>query len=353
VAEAPGQPLPGVDGAPPPDGGTGAPGAPRSGSRRASRQVVTVAGIPVSALRWEARQPRAVIVALHGGAASSGYFNAPGQPRLSLLRSGAALGFTVIALDRPGYGSSAPHAGRMTDAARRVDLAYAAVDRLLAKRPRGAGVLVLGHSMGCVLAVQMAADERGAGLLGLALAGIGREPQPGATALLSERARRGLAQPGSSRGGAAFRELIWGPGWLYPARAGVGISAAAPGYEGEEVRDWPGDFPALAAQVRIPVHYSLGDHERVWRAGPAGLADVAGLFTASPRVVTQEQADGGHNLSLGLSALAYHLKVLAFAEECVLTRARDEAGESAAVGSSISVRLRSPLPVNGPSADQA
>jgi pimeloyl-ACP methyl ester carboxylesterase len=306
-----------------PDAGTGAPGAPRSGSRRASRQVVTVAGIPISALRWEARQPRAVIVALHGGAASSGYFDAPGQPRLSLLRSGAALGFTVIALDRPGYGSSAPHADRMTDAAGRVDLAYAAVDRLLAKRPRGAGVLVLGHSMGCVLALRMAADERGAGLLGLAIAGIGREPQPGATAILGGRARRGRGV-----GGAAFRELIWGPGRLYPARAAVGIASPAPGYEGDEVRDWPRDFPALAARVHVPVHYSLGDHERVWRAGPAGLADIAALFTASPRVVTQEQADGGHNLSLGLSAMAYHLKVLAFAEECVLARARGRAADS-------------------------
>jgi hypothetical protein len=49
------------------------------------------------------------------------------------------------------------------------------------------------------------------------------------------------------------------------------------------------------------------------------------LFTASPRVVTEEQADGGHNLSLGLSALAYHLKVLSFAEECVLARENADA----------------------------
>jgi len=51
---------------------------------------------------------------------------------------------------------------------------------------------------------------------------------------------------------------------------------------------------------------------------------VAGIrtspFSASPRVVTDEQAGGGHNLSLGLSAMAYHLKVLAFADECALAR---------------------------------
>jgi hypothetical protein len=54
--------------------------------------------------------------------------------------------------------------------------------------------------------------------------------------------------------------------------------------------------------------------------GPAALADVAALFTASPRIAVDDQAGGGHNLSVGLSALAYHLKMLSFAEECVLAR---------------------------------
>jgi len=68
--------------------------------------------------------------------------------------------------------------------------------------------------------------------------------------------------------------------------------------------------------VPVPVQYTLGDQERVWRAGPATLTSIASLFTASPRVGTDEQASAGHNLSLGLSATAYHLKVLSFAEEC-------------------------------------
>jgi pimeloyl-ACP methyl ester carboxylesterase len=103
--------------------------------------IVDVEGIPMSALLAEAPRPRAVIVALHGGAATSGYFDAPDQPRLSLLRTGAALEFTVLALDRPGYGTSAPHADGMASAQRRVDLAYSAVERLLEARPRGAGVV--------------------------------------------------------------------------------------------------------------------------------------------------------------------------------------------------------------------
>jgi len=60
-------------------------------------------------------------------------------------------------------------------------------------------------------------------------------------------------------------------------------------------------------------------------SGPPALAEIAALFTASPRVVTEEQPGSGHNLSLGLAAPAYHLKVLAFAEECALAR-EDQSG---------------------------
>jgi pimeloyl-ACP methyl ester carboxylesterase len=281
----------------------------------------------MSALLREAPRPRAVIVALHGGASTSRYFDAPNRPRLSLLRTGAALGFTAIALDRPGYGSSAPHAHETASAQRRVDLAYAAVDRLLATHSRGAGVFLVGHSMGCVLAVQMAGDERGADLLGLEIAGIGRHYHPRAEAVLGTRMLDGGVPgggvprgPGRDRTVTAMRDMIWGPDHLYPAGAASGMYSPSPGYEGDEVRRWLRDFPALAARVHIPVHYSLGDHERVWRSGPPALADIASLFSASPRVTADEQAAGGHNLSLGLSAMAYHLKVLSFAEECVLAR---------------------------------
>jgi len=139
-------------------------------------RTVDIGGIPMSALVSEVPRPRAVVVALHGGAVTSAYFDQRTQPRQSLLATGAALGFTVIALDRPGYGASAPYADRMATVASRLDLAYATIDGFLAGRSRGAGVFVLAHSMGCVLAVQMAADERGRDLLGLEIAGIGLRP---------------------------------------------------------------------------------------------------------------------------------------------------------------------------------
>jgi pimeloyl-ACP methyl ester carboxylesterase len=278
-----------------------------------------VNGIPMSGLLSEAPDPRAIVVAIHGGATTSAYYDCPGHPRLSLLRLTGALGFTAIALDRPGFGSSAPHAEEMSDPQGRVDLAYDAVDRMLGSRPRGAGLFVLAHSAGCELALRMAADERGSQLLGLEIAGTGRRHQPAA--------RDVLRRPELSDVRKGVRELLWQTAHLYPAEVidGAARGSWSPPYEATVVANWPKrDFPALAAKVRIPVRFSLADHEQFWESGAAGLADVAEMFTASPRVVVNEQPDSGHNLSLSLTAAAYHLGVLAFVEECALERLREE-----------------------------
>ena len=125
-------------------------------------RVVIVDGVPMSAWVAEPEHPedsKAVIVAIHGGGTTAMYFDCPGHPSLSLLRTGAAHGFTVVALDRPGYGSSAAYPEAMSQPEQRVNLAYGVVDRILGQRPRGAGLFVMGHSGGCELAMRMAADR--------------------------------------------------------------------------------------------------------------------------------------------------------------------------------------------------
>jgi len=282
-----------------------------------TRRVVDVDGVPMSALIAPVADPRAIVIAIHGGSMTSAYFDCPGQPRLSLLRLGARLGFTVVALDRPGFGSSAPFADRMAEPARRVDLAYAAFDAVLGSAPRGAGVFLLAHSNGCELALRMAVCQRGRDLLGIEISGTGRRHQPAARDILSQAEIRDIRR--------GVRELLWRPPHLYPAGVigGVGPAAGSPAYDGAVVRNWPQrDFPTLAAQLRVPVRFSLADHEYVWESAPAGLTEVAAMFTASPRVVVNEQRDSGHNLSLGLTAPAYHLGVLSFVEECATAAER-------------------------------
>jgi pimeloyl-ACP methyl ester carboxylesterase len=278
-------------------------------------RVVIVDGVPMSALVAEAPDPRAVIVAIHGGGTTALYFDCPGHPESSLLRTGVAHGFTVVALDRPGYGSSAPYPEAMAHPEQRVQLAYAAVDRILGERPRGAGVFLMGHSGGCELTMRMAADGRGSDLLGIELSGTGRHYHPAAREMLKTATR--------DRRPTGLRELLWQPERVYPPEVlnGATIYPGAPPYEDLMVSNWARqDFPALAPAVRVPVHFSIAEYEKVWQTDTSAMAEIAAMFSNAPRFVVHHQPEAGHNISLGHTAADYHSTVLEFAEECVVAR---------------------------------
>jgi pimeloyl-ACP methyl ester carboxylesterase len=280
-------------------------------------RVVLVDGVPMSALVAETPEPRAVVVAFHGGASTAAYFDCPGHPRLSLLRAGAVLEYTVIALDRPGYGASAPYPDAMQHPEQRVALAYGAVDKILGSNPRGAGLFLLAHSAGCELAVRMAVDERAqhAGLLGVELAGTGLQYADDANEVL--KTAIATTRP------VGLRALLWQPEDLYPPDVLSGMTNSSTGalYEMGMTKSWPlQDFPALAPRVRVPVQFSVAEHERVWRSDPETLAQIGAMFTASPRFVINEQSSTGHNLSLSVNAAAYHSTVLSFVGECVVAQ---------------------------------
>lgn len=277
------------------------------------RRMVMAGTVPMTALVAAAPEPRAVIVAIHGGATSSVYFDCPGRPELSLLRHAAAQGFTAIALDRPGYGASALYQDTMDVPANRVALAWEAIAKIA---PTGQ-VVLLGHSLGCELALRMADHER---VVGISLAGTGLRYHRAAKTMLSNATLAGTP--------TGLRELLWEPATLYPD--GIPSSAlSAPGvrYEGAVTAGWAREtFGELAADVRVPVQFSAADHESVWESDPGALASIAALFTAAPNVEINEMADSGHNLSVGLSAAEYHRRVLAFAGRCVSSDVEAEAG---------------------------
>jgi pimeloyl-ACP methyl ester carboxylesterase len=277
-------------------------------------RVVLVDGVPMSGLVAPADEPAAVVVAFHGGASTAAYFDCPGHPELSLLRTGAAKGYTMVALDRPGYGSSAPYPDAMADPDQRVALTRGAIDKMLGHNPRGAGLFFLGHSAGCELAVRMATDETADDVLGLELAGTGVQYHPSTAEIL--KTATATQRP------TGLRDVLWQPAELYPDDVLSGMTNSSGGalYEVGMTRSWPQHFPALAARVRVPVQFTVAEHERVWRSDPEMLAKIGAMFTSSPRFVTNEQADTGHNLSLSLRAAAYHATVLSFVEECVVAQ---------------------------------
>jgi pimeloyl-ACP methyl ester carboxylesterase len=275
-------------------------------------RVVIVDGVPMSALVAQASTPQGVIVAIHGGGTTAKYFDCPGHPESSLLRTGAAHGYTVVALDRPGYGSSAAYPEAVGRPEQRVALAYGAVDRVLGERPRGAGLFLMGHSGGCELALRMAADEQRADLLGVELAGTGRRYHPAARDILKAATR--------DHRPAGLRELLWHPTELYPPEVlnGATVYPGAPRYEDQIVSNWARqDFAAIAPAVRVPVQFSVAEYEKVWQLDPSALAEIASLFSGTPRFQINEQRGAGHNISLGHTAAAYHSTVFSFANECV------------------------------------
>lgn len=278
-------------------------------------RVVIVDGVPMSAMVTEAESPKAVIVAIHGGGTTAIYFDCPGHPSFSLLRTGAGAGFTVVALDRPGYGSSAPYPEAVSRPEQRTDLAYGAIERILGQSPRGAGLFLMGHSGGCELTMRMAADGRGGDLLGVELAGTGRHYHPAAREMLKTATRE--------RRPSGLRELLWHPERLYPPEVltGATVYPGAPPYEDLMVSNWARqDFPALAPAVRVPVHFTIAEHERVWETDTSAVTELAAIFSGAPRFIVHRQSDAGHNISLGYAAPAYHATVFSFAEQCIVAR---------------------------------
>jgi len=62
--------------------------------------------------------------------------------------------------------------------------------------------------------------------------------------------------------------------------------------------------------VRVPVEFSVAEHESVWDSSPEAIADIGRVFTTSPRVVINEVAGGGTISASVWTADAYHQHVL-------------------------------------------
>ncbi|MER7849417.1 alpha/beta fold hydrolase [Kitasatospora sp. NPDC096077] len=276
--------------------------------------VLDAAGVPVSALvaEPEHRTPKAVILAVHGRGMRAAYFAGPAHPDTSLLTLAADLGYSVLALDRPGHGASAHRLPQGQLIADQAATLHAALTDYARAHPVGAGVQLLAHSFGGKIALHLAAhwpDDPALPLLGADISGLAQHYAPGA-----------WERPDDLAGGG---RLNWGPLHLYPPgtfHAARTLLTPVPALESRELATWPRRFTALAARVRVPVRLTLADHEAWWRLDGAHRAALTAAFAPGlARLVTAHGA--GHNLSLGHAARPYHLRALAFTDDC-LTRPR-------------------------------
>lgn len=246
----------------------------------------------------EPARPKATIYALHGGGLNGTYWDCKLDRSLSLVALGNELGFRVAFADRPGYGVNRdlwPDGVPAIDEGR---LHAAAARELWADEP----VLLVGQSAGSIVALWSAAYADWPRLVGVDYSGIGislRAQSP-------EREDR--------------RALFWGREDLYPpgtfAPGGRPVEAVV-GVDGISSVEWKDRFADVAARVTVPVRITIVDHERWWGEIDEIVASKPPAFTSAPVVTVSIEHEAGHNLSLGYAARAYHLRVIAFAEECL------------------------------------
>lgn len=65
------------------------------------------------------------------------------------------------------------------------------------------------------------------------------------------------------------------------------------------------------------MRFTFGDHERLWEVSDEHFTAIRVLMTSCPRLDFAVQEGAGHNVSLSYAARVYHLRALAFADECV------------------------------------
>ncbi|MFC8515245.1 alpha/beta hydrolase [Streptomyces sp. NPDC057257] len=263
-------------------------------------------GVTLSGLVCEPEsEPRALLVALHGGGMRAGYFHGQADPATSLLTLAASCGYTALALDRPGYGRSAGQLPEGMGLSEQAGLLRAAVRQYRLRHPRGGGVLLVGHSLGGKAALHTASGWTDGGLLGVDVSGIGDRWAVPAREL-------------TGQGHRLSHRMHWGPLALYPPgtfRLAQALTTPVPHREAREISDWPQAYATLAGEVRVPVRFTFAEHEKWWRSDPhsvrAMLDRLGSTLSRSERL-----AGAGHNISLGRTARVYHLRVLAFLEEC-------------------------------------
>lgn len=298
-------------------------------SVRVSTRDLHLSGLLASPVCSTAQEPptdhsRGLIVALHGGGYSAGYWNCRADGA-SLLELGARLGFHVLALDRPGYGDSAACDSSLLTLSSQVELLFDAIETWTAENRFDGPKFIIGHSVGGILALLMAAQPRGQLLSGIDVLGV---PIRFAH---TEAAKEVQSWPsGQSHlpvlDEALRKSLLFGPqGTFTPAADDYDRSLLRPMPTAEylEAISTPQAWERVLPCIRVPVQFTVAEFEAMQVADCSLLESVRNLLSGSPRVITQLQIASGHNASLHRIARAYHLRAIGFFEECLALRTRE------------------------------
>ncbi|MBW8487223.1 alpha/beta hydrolase [Actinomadura parmotrematis] len=284
-------------------------------------RIVEIDGIPV-ATGYHSPAVRAeglpLLVALHGGTYTSAYFDVPGGPLGSFTEIAGRAGFPLLTIDRPGYGASGHLPEEENDFARQAEILDAVIERRAGELRAGGvgtgGVVLVAHSIGGMIAVEIAARRPGWGLRGLAVTGMGaRIPAGGASEQLGAIPVTGMIDlPVPERDAVMF-----GPPGTFTEEArktAHGSYAPTPMIELKRAPVWARErLAGLAARVEVPVQNVLAEHDALWDTSPDALAAFAAAFTGGPGATAEIAPGVGHSIDHHVLGAALHFKQLAFA----------------------------------------
>jgi pimeloyl-ACP methyl ester carboxylesterase len=258
-----------------------------------------------------------LLVALHGGGYTGRYFAVAGSPAGSFLDVAARNGFRVAVVDRPGYGDSGSLPDEDNTFTRHAELIDGLVGELVTNAEGVPAVVLIGHSIGGIIALEVAARTSAWGLAGVSATGVGA--RLAASGLADELGA--LAAGGMVDIPLAHREQgLFGPAGSYTdaARAAARTSyTPAPAVELFNASVWPGRrLAGVAAQIQIPVQNMLAEFDSTWDSSAAARAEFLARFDPSVQVSSSTVPGAGHSIDHHLAGTEVHLAQLAFALQC-------------------------------------
>ncbi|HEV2634620.1 MAG TPA: alpha/beta fold hydrolase [Actinocrinis sp.] len=282
-----------------------------------------VAGMTAGPSTAAAGKP--LIVALHGGTYTGRYFDVDGSGAGSFMDVAAAQGYSVVSFDRPGYGASSALAPAENTFDRHAQILSDVIAQV-AKQYEAESVFMVGHSIGGMIVLMVAAGEKDFRLAGVSVTGMGAviRADGAAHALATLPPDATVDLPYDQRD-----QVMFGPAFTHSA---AGVDSAHESYAPVPVREliqapqWPDQhLSGLADKITVPVHNALAEFDALWDSDPANVAQFAKMLTSTPFVDASVARWTGHSIDHHTLGHALHLRQLAFVEECAVWQRQDSA----------------------------
>ncbi|WP_310533697.1 alpha/beta hydrolase [Novosphingobium sp.] len=257
-----------------------------------------------------------LVIAIHGGTYTSGYFDLPGR---SMLESGRANGIAVVAIDRPGYDATPMLAAEAMDIVGQAAFLHEELGEVWAAKGKGhSGVVLIGHSIGAAIAATVAASGPDWPLLGLAVSGVGLTSNPGDYERWASLPDIPLvAMPDEIKD-----MVMFGPEGSFDAdmpSASHAANTTAPKAELLAITGvWHKEVLEVLERIGVPVHYRQAEFDRLWVVDQGEVDAFASALTVSPWVDARLVPGAGHCIDFHRVGPAFQLQQLGFALECAV-----------------------------------